>query len=174
MDGQTHQIAKWDLVIAHPPCTYLSNAGACRLFPQKGLLDKDRFILGLEAKLFFMAFWFYGFFNCGPIVIENPRPSTIYKLPKHTQIIHPYLFDVKQQHPFTKATLLWIFGVPTLTPTSPEATPIGPYCPSGTSRKNKNTYGYAKRGDDSKERSKTFFGVADAMADQWGDYLISL
>jgi len=59
----------WDMMIAHPPCTYLSNAGACRLYPQKGVLDMDRYNKGLEGKAFFMAL-----LNCGipKICIENP------------------------------------------------------------------------------------------------------
>ena len=48
---------KWDLIIAHPPCTYLSNAGACRLYPEKGKLNIERYKKGLEAKKFFMCFY---------------------------------------------------------------------------------------------------------------------
>lgn len=57
MDGQTHDVCHWDLLIAHPPCTYLSNAGACRLYPRKGQLDNERYRRGMEAKKFFMAFF---------------------------------------------------------------------------------------------------------------------
>ena len=82
-DTHTHtQAGRWDFIIAHPPCTYLSNAGACRLYPHKGELDKDRYIQGLKAKEFFMAFWWYGFLGCGPIVIENPVPSSVFNLPR--------------------------------------------------------------------------------------------
>lgn len=52
-DGVRHDIGKWDLLIAHPPCTYLSNAGACRLYPHKGELDMERYRKGLAAKAFF-------------------------------------------------------------------------------------------------------------------------
>lgn len=55
MDGLAHNVGQWDLLIAHPPCTYLSNAGACRLYPHKGKLDKARYAKGLEAKAFFHA-----------------------------------------------------------------------------------------------------------------------
>lgn len=58
MDGKVHYIGKWDLIIAHPPCTYLSNAGARFLYP-KGVLNEERLKLGLEAKEFF-----YGFLQC--------------------------------------------------------------------------------------------------------------
>lgn len=58
MDGTAHKIdGKWDLLIAHPPCTYLSNAGACRLYPKKGQIDRQRFQRGLNAKEFFMHFY---------------------------------------------------------------------------------------------------------------------
>lgn len=92
MDKQQHRVNKWDLIIAHPPCTYISNAGAARLFPKKGQIDKDRYILGLKGKLFFMAFWYYGIFECGKIAIENPIPSRIYEMPEKTQAVQPYEF----------------------------------------------------------------------------------
>lgn len=53
---QYHIADKWDLLIAHPPCTYLSNAGACRMYPTKGVVNHDRLKLALEAKTFFMTF----------------------------------------------------------------------------------------------------------------------
>lgn len=56
LDGVTHQIDKWDLIIAHPPCTYLSNAGACRLYPKRGVIDENRYEQGMNAKQFFMRF----------------------------------------------------------------------------------------------------------------------
>ena len=53
MDGKTHIIdGKWDLIIAHPPCTYLSNAGACRMYPRKGQIDQERFAKAMQAKEF--------------------------------------------------------------------------------------------------------------------------
>ena len=57
-DGKIHDFAgRWDMVIAFPPCTYMSNAGACRMFPKKGQLDPDRFAKAMEAKKFFMEFY---------------------------------------------------------------------------------------------------------------------
>lgn len=151
----------WDMIIAFPPCTYLSNAGACRLYPTKGNLNLDRYAQGLEAKEFFLAFLNA---DCPRIVVENPVSSTVFKMPRHTQEIQPYQFG----HPFTKKTRLWLRGVPDLIPTD-EVTPEGPYVPAGTGRKNKATYGAALRaGGDSKNRSKTFSGIAKAMAEQWG------
>lgn len=164
-DGKTHVVDKWDLVIAHPPCTYLSNAGACRLYPKKGQLDKDRYIEGLKAKEFFMAFWYYGYYGAGRIVIENPIPSSIYGLPKPTQAIQPY----EHGHPYTKKTYLWEFGVPPLMPTD-IVVPLGPYvCGNSEIWKKQAAAGkvYGKE-KSAKHRSKTFPGVAKAMAEQWG------
>ena len=66
---------KWDLIIAHPPCTYLSNAGACRLYPEKGKLNMERYHKGLEAKKFFMCFYNL---DC-KVAIENPVQSKIFE-----------------------------------------------------------------------------------------------
>ena len=151
---------KWNMIIAFPSCTYISNAGACRLYPKKGILDEKRYLKGLRAKAFFMLF--YGA-DCGQVVIENPVSSLIFKMPKHSQEIQPWQFG----HPYTKKTRLWLRGLPKLQSTR-IVTPIGPYCPAGTSRKDRSKYGSAKRGEDSKNRSKTFPGIAQAMADQWG------
>ena len=120
MDGTKHHIdSKWDLLIAHPPCTYLSNAGACRLYPSKGQLNQERYQKGLEAKEFFLKFLNA---DCEKIAVENPVPSKIFALPKYTQIIQPYEYG----HPFTKKTCLWLKGLPKLTPTD-VVKPAGPY-----------------------------------------------
>lgn len=149
----------WDMIIAFPPCTYLSNAGACRLYPKKGELDMERYKKGLEAKEFFMAFLNA---DCPRIAVENPVSSTVFEMPPHTQEIQPYMFG----HPYTKKTRLWLRGLPPLVPTELVA-PTGPYCPSGTGRKRRDKYGAAKRGEDAKNRAKTFPGIARAMAEQW-------
>ena len=83
-------------------------------------------------------------------------------MPPHSQEIQPYEYG----HPYTKKTRLWLRGLPELKPTN-IMEPIGPYVPAGTGRKNKNKYGSAKRGEDAKKRSKTFPGIAKAMAEQW-------
>ena len=142
----------WDLMIAHPPCTYLSNAGARHLYP-KGVLNPERLAKGLEAKEFFMALY-----NAPiPLVcIENPIPSTVYGLPQYTQTIQPYEFG----HPFKKKTCLWLRGLPTLTPTQVVE-----------ERQSSKVAGnwFNKGGKDrQKNRAKTFQGIADAMAQQWG------
>lgn len=150
----------WDMIIAFPPCTYLSNAGACRLYPKKGQLNLERYQKGLEAKEFFLTILNA---NCPRIAIENPVSSKVFEMPKHTQEIQPYMFG----DPYTKKTRLWLKGLPKLTSTD-MVEPIAPYCPAGTSRKNRTKYGAAKRGEDAKNRAKTFPGIAKAMAEQWG------
>lgn len=161
MDGKMHTLDKWDLIIAHPPCTYLSNAGAARLYPQKGLICAKRLMKGFEAKKFFMSF-----FNadCEKICIENPIPSTVYDLPPYTQIIQPY----EHGHPYSKKTCLWLKGLKKIEPTNI----VKPMCSwvSGGSKDGKGNKrvncGTSFR--DSKTRSKTFPGIAKAMAEQWG------
>lgn len=154
---------KWDMIIAFPPCTYLSNAGACRLYPQKGVLNIERYKKGLAAKEFFMLFLNV---DCPKIAVENPVSSRAFEMPPHTQEIQPYQF-YGAEHPYTKKTRLWLKGLPLLVPVEP-VEPIGPYVPSGTGRKDRSKYGYAKRGEDAKNRAKTFSGIAKAMAEQWG------
>ena len=78
-DGELHRVdGKWDLLIAHPPCTYLTNAGAKHLW--KGhQLNQARFEKGMEARAFFMEFLNA---DCGKIAVENPIPSKVFELPK--------------------------------------------------------------------------------------------
>lgn len=150
---------KWDMIIAHPPCTYLTNAGARHLW--KGhQLNQERYEKGLEAKEFFMAFWNA---DCPRIAVENPIPSKVFELPKYTQTVQPYEYG----HPYTKKTCFWLKGLEPLVPTNivePEAT----WCPSGSYS---GKHGDKHRGmftkDRAKNRSKTFPGIAKAMAEQW-------
>jgi hypothetical protein len=163
-DVLEHLNKDWDLIIAHPPCTYLSNAGACRLYPEKGKLDIERYEKGLVAKDFFMKFYNH---SCTKIAIENPVQSKIFELPKHDQEIQPYEFG----HPYTKKTRLWLKGLPKLKPTNIiDKSEVKTFIESGTSRyknTNKNKNRYVARG--SKDRSKFWSGIAQAMAQQWSD-----
>lgn len=163
MDGVTHTVDKWDLIIAHPPCTYLTNAGARHLW--KGHeLNQERYQQGLEAKAFFMKFLNA---DCEHIAVENPIPSKVFELPKYTQTIQPYQFG----HPFTKKTCLWLKGLPTLQPTN-EVEPIATWCPSGSySHKHGDKHRGMFTKDRARNRSKTFEGIAEAMAEQWSEYL---
>lgn len=104
--------------------------------------------------------------NCNHIAVENPIPSKVYELPKYTQIIQPYQFG----HPYTKKTCLWLKGLPELQPTK-IVEPQGMWV-NGNSNIWKrqaakgNVTGKSK---DPRVRAKTFEGIAEAMADQWGD-----
>lgn len=153
-DFERHFIGNWDLIIAHPPCTYLSNAGAIRMFPNKQL-NKERYQKALEAKEFFMKFLEA---DCEKICVENPMPLSIMELPKPSCIIQPYEFGEK----YCKRTYLWLRGLPPLLPTILENKYI-PYV--GARSKNGHTWGVAHS---KKDRSKTFPGIAMAMAEQWG------
>jgi hypothetical protein len=144
---------KWDMIIAFPPCTYLSNAGAKHLFKGKKL-NEERYQKGLEAKNFFLMFYNA---DCPRVAIENPISSKIYEMPIHTQEVQPYMFG----HPVQKKTRLWLKGLPNLTPTE-IVDPKANCHEAGT--------WFMKGGKDrQKNRSKTFPGIAAAMAKQWGN-----
>lgn len=152
-DGVLHCIdGKWDLIIAHPPCTYLSNAGARFLYP-KGVLNEDRLKLGLAAKEFFMALYNA---DCEKICIENPTPSRVYELPKYTQVIQPWMFG----HPVQKRTCLWLKGLEPLKPTEIVEERQSSKVPGNWFNK-----GGKER---QRNRAKTFPGIAKAFAEQWG------
>lgn len=89
---------KWDMIIAFPPCTYLSNAGAMRLRVNGGI-QEERMEKAKKAKEFFMHFYNA---DCSKIAIENPLPGKIHELPSYTQIIEPYMFG----EPWKKRTCL--------------------------------------------------------------------
>ena len=142
----------WDLMIAHPPCTYLSNAGARFLYP-KGILNEERLAKGMEAKKLFTLL-----LNAPieKIAVENPIQSKVFGIKKYDQIIEPYWFG----HPFKKKTCLWLKNLQPLIATEmlekPESTKVaGNWFNKGGKERQKN-------------RSKTFSGIAKAMAEQWG------
>ena len=153
---------KWDMIIAFPPCTYFSCAGACRMFhkDESGIshLDEDRYKKMLEMRALF-----YSIYNapCDKIVIENPTYMKIAELPKHTQVIQPWQFG----EPWTKRTCLWVKGVNPLEPTNIIDPVMGPWVNSGSTYRR---YGKSNGKSKSIDRSKTFKGIAEAMAEQWG------
>lgn len=151
---------RWDMIIAHPPCTYLTNAGARWLFAG-GVLNEERYKHGIEAKAFFMRFLDA---NCPRVAVENPVPSAIFHLPPASQTIQPYEFG----HPYSKKTCLWTKGLPPLLPTELIADYV-PYVSSGTYSKTHDPRykGASRSGGSAKTRSKTFPGIARAMAMQW-------
>lgn len=154
----------WDLMVAHPPCTYMSKAGARWMYPIAGKLSLGRYNKAVEARLFFMKL-----FNAPItyIAIENPTPLKVVGLPKYSQVIQPYEYG----HEYSKRTLLWLKNLPLLKPTNIN-TNYTPYLPSNTGGgKRGQSYdrGVAKN---AKESSVTFGGIARAMAEQWGNNLI--
>ena len=152
MDGKDHFIDRWDLIIAHPPCTYLSNAGARFLYP-KGILNEERLQKGLEAKELFMALYNA---DCEKICVENPIPSKVYGLPPYSQTVQPY----EHGHPVQKKTCFWLKGLKPLKPTN--------IVEERQSTKIAGNW-FNKGGKDrQKNRAKTFEGIAKAMAEQWG------
>ena len=161
LDGITHQIeGKWDLIIAHPPCTFLTVTGNrwfnVEKYGEKAIQRlKDR----EEAKKFFMEFINA---DCDKIAVENPIGvmSTAYRKPD--QIIQPYMFG----DPFEKKTCLWLKGLPKLEPTNEVEPPVRQQLKSGKSMP--EWYSNAPKKERSKIRSKTFPGFARAMAEQWG------
>lgn len=159
LDGQEHDIDKWDMIIAFPPCTYLTVTGN-RWFNVEKYGEKalERIRLREEAKEFFMAF---ANAPCDKIAIENPVGvmNTGYRKPN--QIIQPYQFG----DPFEKRTCLWLKGLPNLVPTGVVEPPARQQLKSGKSMP--EWYSNAPKKDRARIRSKTFPGIAKAMAEQW-------
>lgn len=156
----------WDMVIAHPPCTYLSNLGAKHLFMGKErivrgnetfrLMNEERVKEGIKARDFFLKM-----LNapCERVAVENPVPSSLWQLPKPSQMIQPHFFGEE----YKKKTYLWLRGLPPLMPTE-LVEPTKLWVDGGHAKSTKmQTHGFR----DTKKRSKTFPGIARAMALQW-------
>ncbi|MCK9370554.1 hypothetical protein M0R04_11645 [Candidatus Dojkabacteria bacterium] len=138
---------RWDLIIAHPPCTYICNSGVCWLHK-----DQSRWLKLREATAFFNLFTTL---NCPKVCIENPIPHK-YAMEdikfKYTQLIQPWQFG----HGETKATCLWLKGLPKLIPSNI------------VEGREQRLHMLPPSPDRAKLRSKTYQGIADAMANQWG------
>lgn len=162
MDGTIHHIeGRWDLIIAHPPCTYLTNASAVRM-KVKGQIQQERYEKAMEAKAFFMAFLNA---DCDHICVENPIPLKIVGLPQYSQIIEPWMFG----EPWSKKTCLWLKGLPYLMPTEVVAEGVQPWVNGGCKDAHGNYRRFQGRKErDPKNRAKTFWGIAKAFAEQWG------
>lgn len=172
-DGTVHTIQdRWDMIIAFPPCTHLAVSGA-RHFEKKRKDGRQRD--GIE----FFAKFLYA--DCEKIAIENPIgiisgdyipkwfPDLVekYDLPrKQSQIIQPYEFG----EPHKKSTCLWLKGLPLLNPTDIVEPKLIQYqCKDGkTVTFSEHMVKGFKNGERAKSRSKTFPGIAKAMAEQWG------
>lgn len=159
-DGLPHYIlGRWDMLIAHPPCTYMSKAGARWMYPKAGQIDPIRYELAVKARAFFFQFIDA---DCPKIAVENPRPLKIVGLPQPSQIVQPYEYG----HPFSKATCLWLKGLPLLQPTN-VISQYTPFLPSNTGSFSRGGGGHRGTAHDAKTASKTFPGIARAMAQQW-------
>jgi hypothetical protein len=146
----------WDLIIAHPPCTYMCNSGVCHLHK-----DESRWQKLDEAAEFFNLFLDH---PCEKICVENPIPHkyAVERIGgrKYTQTIQPWQFG----HPESKRTCLWLKGLPKLQETD-NVKHIFDKLPK---HKQQRLHYMSPGKDRWKERSKTFEGIAKAMADQWG------
>lgn len=145
----------WDLMIAHPPCTHLSVSGA-RWFKEgvKPIYLQD------EAAIFFMQLINA---NIKYIAVENPICVMSTKYRKPDQIINPFQFG----HPEQKKTSLWLKNLPKLIETN------NVYEYMMTLPIKERTRIHWMGSNKSKERSKTYTGIAEAMAEQWGNFLIN-
>lgn len=150
-DVKFHLTDGWDLMIGHPPCTYLANSGV-RWLTEKS----ERYSEMLRGAEFFV------YLLLAPIrriAIENPimhkyARSVILREP--TQIIQPWQFGHEEQ----KATCLWLYNLPKLVPTDIRKGRIS------------RVVNESQSGDRWQRRSATYRGIAEAMADQWGKYLL--
>ena len=159
MDGVSHVVKKWDMIIAFPPCTYLTVTGN-RWFNVEKYGEKalERIKLREEAHDFFMMF---ANAECDKIAIENPVGYMNSHYRKPDQIIQPYQFG----DPYEKKTCLWLKGLPKLQFTNIVEPPPRQQLKSGKSMP--EWYSNAPKKDRARIRSKTFPGIAKAMATQW-------
>ena len=176
MDGMTHKIdSKWDLLIAHPPCTYLSAVTTRHLSLKCTPAEKvvERFWKLAESAVFFMRL---ALADCERICVENPMGFMSRLWRKPDQTVHPYYFaesenDTENYH--KKRTCFWTKGLSPLKRTNdlPPPAPYG-YTKSGKPINFEEAHGKIKGlacdNNSAKARSKTFPGIARAMAEQWG------
>jgi hypothetical protein len=150
----------WDLIIAHPPCTYLTNAGVCWLYNKDKTRNEQRWVDMKEGAEFFKKL-----LNCGipKVCIENPIMHGYAKEivgEKQTQVIQPWMFG----HTESKATCLWLKGLPPLKETNNVKEEMMKLSP-----KERQRLHYLPPSPDRwKLRSTTYLGIAEAMANQWG------
>lgn len=146
-DGKKHTIARWDLIIAHPPCTYLCKVSSVWMI-KNGHIQWPRLRQMIIARRFFMECIHA---QADYVAVENPLPMARAQLPKPSCFICPSWFGVK----YTKKTLYWLRNLPPIF-----AEIIYP---------NPKEYVRASRG---KYRSRTFPQVAKALATQWSNYIL--
>ena len=166
-DGEAHRVdGRWDMIIAHPPCTYFSNATMVNLGRQdkpavfNERWRKDFYRKRAAAFRFVVAIWMA---DCDKVAVENVVGYLSTHFSKPTQYIEPYQFG----DPWKKKTCLWLRGLPPLVPTD-VVEPVGKWVRHHLKGKD-DLIGYQSKGVYSaRERSRTFHGIAAAMADQWG------
>lgn len=168
MDGKSHDIGKWDLLIAHPPCTYLSSVTtrhlSLRCTPAEKVLQRMWNVA--KSAVFFMQF---ALADIPHVAVENPTGymSSIWRKPDF--VIQPYQFALSEkdvENYEKKRTCFWTKNLPPLHP-------INELPPPPAKRFSKSgkplNFEECVTGDRAKIRSKTFPGIAKAMAEQWGN-----
>jgi hypothetical protein len=146
---------KWDMLIGHPPCTYLAVSGARWLYDADGTPNADRHRNQAEAVAFVQELWGAPIPH---IALENPVSMLSSLFRKPDQIIQPWMFG----HGETKTTCLWLKHLPPLFPT---------WIAEGREQR---IFRLPPSADRWKLRSETFQGIADAMAAQWGSVTLEL
>lgn len=147
MDGRRHRLDHWDLMVSHPPCTYLCKLSSVQLI-RHGVVDPDRLAKMEQAREFFMM-CLSG--KANHVAVENPLPMARANLPKPSCFVQPSWYG----HKYTKKTLYWLKNLPPLM--------------AGAEYPNPKSFVNASRG---KYRSRTFQGVAEAMAVQWTEFIL--
>lgn len=153
-DVREHLESGWDLIVAFPPCTYLTSSNAWRWAAieqeREHALELVRAILAAPAPR---------------IALENPQGAINSQVRKPDQVVHPWQFG----DPFTKRTGLWLKGLPPLRPEATEPPPeVTPWVQAGYGPRNahgqRTSHGVSRGG---RKRGRTFPGIARAMAEQW-------
>lgn len=152
-DCRAYDWSSYDLIIGHPPCTYLTSAGARHWARRKGGSESLHTRLDQDRALAFV--WWMMKLPVPRIAIENPRGCISTRIRPPDQTIQPWMFG----HPVTKATCLWLKGVPMLQPTD---------VVDGRYPSNYRVSGWRGNKERSRIRSRTYRGIAAAMAEQWG------
>ena len=168
VDSEHHIVkGEWDLLICHPPCTYLTLAGNKWFKPEFRDRFPDRIQQRQEAIEFFMKF---ANAKCKHIAIENPVGVMSSQWRRPNQYIEPYYFG----DPEKKKTGLWLVGLPNLIPTN-IVEPVIIHCKSGANepRWHMESMSLPEK-ERSRVRSQTFIGIANAMAEQWSSYIENL
>lgn len=162
--GDSVSITNWDMAIFHPTCTYLTNSGVCWLWNKDGSKNEERWDNLRQGGMFFKQLLHS---KIPLMALENPIPHK-YAVDiigvKYDQLIQPYHFG----HAESKATCFWLKGLPKLEPTN-DVKHIWKELPKNEAQR---LHYLPPSPDRAKLRSKTFTGIAEAMAKQWGDYIL--